>query len=124
MRAKKTDIPVAFEDKSSYSRYMEWGDMDVAWEGWQKGRDATAMLRGLPDDRCPVPHWGYLIKGRMRVKYRDHDEVISAGEVYYLAPGHIPVMEEDTELVEFSPKGENKKTFEVARRNMEAMKKK
>jgi hypothetical protein len=29
----------------------------------------------------------------MRVKYADHEEVITAGDAYYLEPGHLPVME-------------------------------
>ena len=49
---------------------------------------------------------------------------MDASEVYYLPPGHIPVIEEDSEIVEFSPKGEYRRTMEVAIRNMEAMKKK
>jgi len=124
MRARKSDIPVAFESGRSYARYTEGGDMDVGWEGWQAGRDATPLFKGLPDDRCQVPHWGYMIKGRMRMKYYDHDEVINAGEVFYLPPGHIPVIEEDSEFVDFQPKGEVKKVFEVVFRNVEAMRKK
>jgi mannose-6-phosphate isomerase-like protein (cupin superfamily) len=122
MRAKKQDLPMAFEEGKSYSRDTEWGNMNVAWEEWAAGMDGTPMFKGLPDDRCQSPHWGYMIKGRIRIKYHDHDEVISAGEVYYLPPGHIPVIEEDSELVEFSPMGEYQKTMEVAARNMEAMK--
>jgi hypothetical protein len=123
MRAKKQDLPIAFQDGKSYSRDTEWGDMNVAWEDWAAW-DATPMFKGLPDDRCQCPHWGYMIKGRMRIKYHDHDEIINAGELYYLPPGHIPVIEEDSEMVEFSPKGEYQKTMEVATRNMEAMKNK
>lgn len=40
----------------------------------------------------------------------DHEEVIQAGDAYYLAHGHIPVIEEDAEIVEFSPLGEYQKT--------------
>jgi hypothetical protein len=123
MRAKKQDLPIAFQDGKSYSRDTEWGDMNVAWEDWAAW-DATPMFKGLPDDRCQCPHWGYMIKGRMRIKYHDYDEIINAGELYYLPPGHIPVIEEDSEMVEFSPKGEYQKTMEVATRNMEAMKNK
>ena len=54
----------------------------------------------------------------MRVKYADHEEVITAGEAYYLAPGHLPVMEEDCEMVEFSPKDLSRKMLEIAGRNM------
>ena len=75
--------------------------------------DATELFAPLPGGRCQCPHWGYVIKGRMRIKYADHDEVISAGEVYYMAPGHIPVIEEAVELVEFSPRGEYQKTMTV-----------
>jgi mannose-6-phosphate isomerase-like protein (cupin superfamily) len=124
MRAKKKDIPVAFEEGKSSSRDVEWGEMNVAWETWEAGMDATPMFKGLPDDRCQCPHWGYMLKGRMRIKYRDHDEVINEGEVYYLPPGHIPVVEKDSEVVEFSPKGEYQKTMEVAARNMAALQKK
>ncbi len=60
----------------------------------------------------------------MRIKYSDHEEVISAGEVFYMPPGHIPITEEDCELVTFSPKGENKKMMEMLVRGREAMKKK
>ena len=26
--------------------------------------DATPFMKGLPDDRCRCPHWGYVIKGQ------------------------------------------------------------
>ncbi len=42
MRARKADIPILFEEGKSYGRYMEWGDLDVGWEGWPAGRDSTA----------------------------------------------------------------------------------
>jgi hypothetical protein len=40
---------------------------------------------------------------------------------YYVEPGHSPVMEAGTEIVEFSPKDEYRKTMEVAERNLAAM---
>lgn len=50
-----------------------------------------------------------------------HNELLSAGDVYYLVPGHLPPFEEDSEVVEFSPKGEYQKTMEVAERNLAAI---
>ncbi len=117
MRAAKIDIAVGFEDGKSYGRYREWGDMDVGWEGWQAGRDSTEAFKILPGGSCQVPHWGYMIKGRVRVKYGDHDEVINAGEAFYMQPGHIPVTEEDCEMVWFAPKGETKKVMEMLAHN-------
>jgi len=120
MHGTRQDIPLLFESGSSYTRDVEWGSMNVAFEFFPAGTDTTPFFKGLPDDRCQCPHWGYLLKGRMRIKYADHEEVIRAGEVYYLAPGHNVLSEEDCEVVEFSPKGEYQKTMKVATSNMAA----
>ena len=121
MRATKNDLPLEFEDGQSYSRDIEWGDMNVAWEAWPAGMDSTPIFNGLPDNRCQCPHWGFVIKGQMLIKYDGQEEIINAGEVYYLPPGHIPIFEEDTELIEFSPKGEYQKTMDVVKKNMETL---
>ncbi len=65
-----------------------------------------------------------MIKGRMRLKYHERDEIVNAGEVFYMQPGHIPITEEDCELVWFSPKDEFNKLNELIARKREAMKKK
>jgi hypothetical protein len=85
-------------------RQVEWGGMIVSYETFPRGVDATPLFKGLPGDMCQSPHWGYILKGRMRVKRSGGDEMIRAGDVYYLEPGHISVFEEDTEILEFSPK--------------------
>lgn len=54
--------------------------------------------------QCGRPHWGYVIRGVVRVAYPDHEEVISAGDAYYVAPGHIAVHLGDAELVDFGPR--------------------
>jgi hypothetical protein len=65
--------------------------------------DLAPMLKSLPGGNCPCPHWGYLLKGRMIVRYADHEEVIEAGDAFYMPPGHAPEAEEGTEIVQFSP---------------------
>ncbi len=107
MRAAPIDIPVLAESPGFTSRFTHCGDFDVAVETLAGGRDATeAFRRAFAGGSCPVPHWGYLVRGRIRVKYADHEEVISAGEVWYMPPGHIPVTEEAVENVVFTPAGE------------------
>jgi len=64
------------------------------------------MLKALPSGNCPCPHWGYVVKGRMTVRYDDHEEVIEAGDAFYMSPGHAPAAEEGTEIVQFSPAAE------------------
>ena len=53
--------------------------------------DATPLLKGLPDDRCQCPHWGYVVKGRMTMRFGDREEVFEAGDAFYAPPGHVPV---------------------------------
>ncbi len=104
MHAAKNDLPIGMEIPGVLtSRQACWGDMNVAVESIAIGDPTDFFAAKFSDGRCPCPHWGYVIRGRLRVRYPDHDEVISAGDVYYLAPGHIPVVEEPLEVVEFSP---------------------
>jgi hypothetical protein len=84
--------------------------------------DATPLMKGLPDDRCPCPHWGYVLKGRMTARYADRDEVFEAGDAFYTPPGHIPVQHEPgTEFVWFSPSEELRAAEAVMLKNMQAM---
>jgi hypothetical protein len=41
--------------------------------------DATPLMKGLPDDRCQCPHWGYVLSGKMTFRYADAEEVFEAG---------------------------------------------
>ncbi len=59
---------------------------------------------GMPDDLCQCPHCGYVLKGRIRIRKKDGEQIIMAGEIFYAEPGHVPFFEEDTTMVEFSPK--------------------
>jgi hypothetical protein len=118
MRAAPRDLPVLVEAPGMASRFARLGEVDVAVETMAGGRDATeAFHRAFPDGRCPVPHWGYLIRGRMRVSYPDHEEVISAGEVWYMPAGHIPATEEDVENVVFTLAGEYEKVMAALARS-------
>ena len=66
--------------------------------------DAAPLLRGLPDDRCQCPHWGYVISGRMTVQFGEREEVYEAGDAFYMPPGHVPAVAAGTEIVQFSPR--------------------
>ena len=102
-------------------RYEQLGDYMVGFESFREEADATPLFKGLPDDRCQSPHWGYILKGKVTFKYADHQEVYETGDAYYAPPGHIPVVSAGTDIVEFSPAEEYVRTMEVLTRNLAAM---
>jgi hypothetical protein len=102
-------------------RYEQLDGYMVGFETFREHADATPLFKGLPDDRCQSPHWGYVKAGRVRFKYADHDEVYEGGDAYYAPPGHVPVIEAGTEIVEFSPVAEYAETMEVVAPNMSAL---
>ena len=84
--------------------------------------DHGPLLRGLRDDRCQCPHWGYVVAGSMTFRFADHEEVYGAGDAFYAPPGHVPVhTEPGTELVQFSPAVELQVTNEAIMRNLQAL---
>jgi mannose-6-phosphate isomerase-like protein (cupin superfamily) len=84
-------------------RYEEVGDYTIAFETFREDADAAPLFKGLPDDRCQSPHWGYVVEGKVTFRYPDREEVYEAGDAYYAPPGHIPVVAAGTDIVEFSP---------------------
>ena len=102
-------------------RYEELGGYTVGFEHFREDADATPLSKGLPDDRCQSPHWGYVIDGRVTFRYADHDEVYEAGDAYYARPEHIPVVAAGTEVTEFSPTEDYGRTMQVLAGNLAAM---
>lgn len=121
-RAALRDFKAKIVSEGAIWREAEWGDMRVGYETYLSDFDDADLLEGLPDDRCQCPHWGYLLSGRMIVRYADHEEVIHAGDIYYMAPGHTMAADAGTVLIEFSPKEEFRKLTEIAEQNLANLK--
>jgi hypothetical protein len=120
MRGSVSDIPVSFEIPEGEFKFVEWGGMTIEMGKFAQTWEPGPLFKGLPDDRCQCPHWGLVTKGQMRYKIGDREDVIKAGDIYYAAPGHTPVIEAGCEYVEFSPTDLLQKTIEVVERNMAA----
>ncbi|WP_328658367.1 cupin domain-containing protein [Nocardia salmonicida] len=83
------DLPIEVAKGEMETRYIELGDMAVRHARVPAGTDFGPVLRGLPDDRCPSPHWGIVLEGSLRLEHADGTvETASAGEVYYWPAGH------------------------------------
>ena len=103
------------------NRHEEIDGYTVNFVTFRQDVDATPLLKGLPGDRCPCPHWGYVLKGRLTYRFADREEVFEAGDAFYLPPGHVPVAEAGSELVQFSPAAELRAVDAVMLENVQAM---
>jgi hypothetical protein len=121
MRGSKKDLPKTTDVDELTIWETDWGGMHASLIVCHRTLDIAPVLKGLPNDMCQCPHWGVVLKGRKLVKYGDHEEVLKAGDAYYMAPGHSTITDAGTEWVEFSPGAELKKTNEVVARNLATM---
>jgi hypothetical protein len=121
MRATREELPIMLEAGPSSIRGADWGEMRVSLVSVPAGTDFSPLLRGLPEDRCQGPHWGYVLKGRLRIQYADGEEVLRAGDFYHMPPGHTGIAEEDTEFLEVAPPGLHDDFLNAARSNIQKM---
>jgi mannose-6-phosphate isomerase-like protein (cupin superfamily) len=101
-----------------------WEDHDgyrIEFVTFKVDIDSTPLLKGLPDDRCHAPHWGYVLKGRVTYGFGDHEEVHEAGDAFYTPPGHTQRADAGTEILQFSPVKELEEVSAVIMANMQAM---
>jgi hypothetical protein len=108
---KMDDLEVRVKNEGVDFRTKEVGELTMGWVKLAKGVDLSPATVGLPDDLCPCPHWGYVIKGKVRMKTTDGHQDFAAGEAFYWGPGHAPEALEDSEYVDFSPTPELEKVI-------------
>jgi hypothetical protein len=102
-------------------RHEEVEGYDISFLTFRVDIDAAPLLRGLPGDRCPCPHWGYVTKGRVTFGFEDREEVFEAGDAFFVPGGHLQRADAGTEYLQFSPSDELKPVSDVMERNMRAM---
>ena len=96
------------------------GGYSVCFESHSADADLGPLFRGLPDDRCQVPRWGYVLGGMITFRFADSQETYVAGDAYYVPPGHTPIHYAGAEVVEFSPTEGLHETIGVVMRNLTA----
>jgi hypothetical protein len=97
-----TELAVDLVDLGTQYR-AEDGGMLIALERWHAGLDTAEMFAELPGGACQEPHWGYMVKGAVTMRYSDgSSETLRAGQAYYIRPGHNAHVDEDCEIVEFT----------------------
>ena len=86
----RQDVPVVVADGDLEVRVLDQDGIMVGFVRLPAGADLRPATKGLPDDLCPCPHWGYMLTGRVRMHTTDGHQDFTAGEAFYWAPGHAP----------------------------------
>jgi hypothetical protein len=116
--AHKMTTPLAVDLPELQGRYAELDAYTVGFESYPEDVDPALLFIGLPDDRCQCPHWGVVQTGQITFRWADREETYGAGDAYYAAPGHLPLITAGTSLVEFSPTEALQQTMGVIEANL------
>lgn len=115
MRISKEDVPERLNAPGAIARQkLDFGDatgygtMAGEYFSLKAGTDIAPLLKGLENNLCQSPHWGYVIEGEIIVTYADgQEESTSTGDLFYWPPGHTVKVESDAEIILFSPQVEH-----------------
>lgn len=126
MRISKADVPERINVPGAIARQqLDFGDaagygkMAGEYFSLKTGTDIAPLLKGLENDLCQSPHWGYVIEGEVTVTYSDgKDETVSAGDLFYWPPGHTVRVGRDAEVILFSPQAEHCNVVEHLRKKL------
>jgi hypothetical protein len=98
-------LPIVLKSGPFELRMCDAGDdFIVNFMNMPGGFDSASDFVGLPDDRCQVPHYGMVLKGRIYTDSAQGRQEYGAGDVFYWAPGHTVGAVEDSEYFDFAPK--------------------
>ena len=113
MHLTQNDIPIKIDVPGAVARQQPdfgsaSGALGAEYFTLGAGTDLAPLLEGLDGDVCHSPHWGYVIVGKVVVTYHDGtEETCSTGDVFFWPSGHSVRVEQDAELVLFSPQREH-----------------
>jgi hypothetical protein len=118
----KIDVPGATaRQAANFGDASRWGMLGAEYFSLGAGTDIAPLLRGLHDDACQAPHWGYMISGEVVVTYTDGtEETCDGNDLFHWPPGHSVRVTRDAEVVLFSPQDEHTEVMDHMLKQMAA----
>ncbi len=115
MKIAKDDIEVKMEIPGAVLRQNRdfgdatgFGKISGEYFSLSTGVDTTPLFMGLEGNLCQCPHWGYLLSGQLTTTdAKGIQETVFAEELFCWPAGHNVMVNEDAELVMFSPQKEH-----------------
>ena len=119
---KVSKASATFDDYGPVASYHEEVDgQAIEFVQFKIDIDSTPMLKGLPNDECICPHWGYVLSGVVTFTVNGTEESYEPGDAFYVPPGHLQRATAGTEYLQFSPAAEMAVVEAQMMKNMEQM---
>jgi hypothetical protein len=120
MRISRAQVPAKINVPGAVARHVgDFGDatgldkMAGEWFSLGAGTDIQPLLKGLEDDACQAPHWGYMLSGELVVTYTDGKvETCKENDLFYWPPGHSVRVVKDSEVILFSPQRQHARVMD------------
>lgn len=105
----KLEVPgVVMRQRLNFGDARGYGQISAEYFALAAGVDTTPLFRGLEGNLCQCPHWGYLLKGKVTtMDAYGAEETITSNDLFYWPPGHNVRVDEDADIVMFSPQHEH-----------------
>jgi hypothetical protein len=113
MKRRADELPVVMQDEGVEIRAEQFGEMRCTLFKLPAGFNFDPFFAGLPDDACPVPHWGRVLEGEITLTYTDGtEETTRAGELYHWPAGHKTRTDDGVVLIDFGPEDITRRVVE------------
>lgn len=120
MRVAKSDVDVRMQipgavirQRTGFGDVSGYGQISGEYFTLSAGVDTTPLFQGLEGDLCQCPHWGFVLSGRLTTTDASGaQETVGAHDLFYWPAGHNVRVEEDAEIVMFSPQHEHSQVID------------
>lgn len=120
MRIARSAVPVRMQvpgvtirQQFDFGDAAGYGKLSGEFFSLAAGVDTTPLFVGLEGNLCQSPHWGYVLKGRITTTdEQGRQESVAAEDLFYWPPGHNVRVDEDADLIMFSPQHEHGRVVE------------
>lgn len=115
MRVAKEDVDVQMEipgavirQRRGFGNVRGFDQISGEYFTLSSGVDTTPLFEGLEGDLCQCPHWGYVLSGSITTTDgQGSRETVNENDLFYWAPGHNVKVDDDAEIVMFSPQDQH-----------------
>jgi hypothetical protein len=127
MHVAKDKIPAKIDAPGAVARQATdfgdatgYGKIGGEYFSVAAGMDVAPLLKGLKNDSCQAPHWGFMLAGELVVTYSDgKTETCRKDDLFYWPPGHSVRVVTDAEVILFSPQREHTAVIEHMKKKMQ-----